>query len=138
MNRSSSDFCRTLRLYGTVGLLAVSGCAWWPSTQLNQCKEESNQLLSHYQLESQRAKRLESQNRDLQTKIAGLEKQLAVVHETGSPPNLGVENPDFPQKTEAIPASTGSTSSPTVPSTKPLPDAEPPQSAWRPAPKRKF
>ncbi len=109
-------------------VLASTGCTgWWPGSQLRQCRDESNRALGRYQLEAQRAERLEVQNRALTQRVGDLEKRLALIYEASEPGRgLSTYAPSVPQ----VPANL----SPTV---QPLP-SDPAQSAWRAAPKRNF
>ena len=150
--------------YGSVLIvLAISGgCSWWPSSQLQRCQQDSNRLLSHYELESQRAKRLDTRNRELEKQVGDLEKRLAIFHGAVGPPatSLGspsLPQPSFPNSPPSIPVSSGkrggidsrNSATPVEIVTEPL--SEPPpingvesavlpdsQSGWRAAAKRKF
>jgi septal ring factor EnvC (AmiA/AmiB activator) len=58
--------------------LPLAGCSLFGGGKLEECRSESEQLLSDYRRQRDRAERLELQNRTLQQQVAEAEKQLAL------------------------------------------------------------
>ncbi|MEX0824680.1 MAG: hypothetical protein WD119_00855 [Pirellulaceae bacterium] len=138
---------------GCTGLLLISlaGCHLLGRSQLAQCRSESEQLISDYRLQRDRAERLELENRTLHEQIARVEKKLALASKGGEErfavrPDAAVNDateqgarPSGRERTASIPAGEASPSATQEgdesAAAKREEDQVPPEDGWRGIPR---